>query len=100
MQTNKDSPLPTTKSDPDSQTARPLARNNASGCNAAQSLHRSTGFEVGTADVPPCKPAHPFQTNPAGVVAEPQEVAVLIGHFSWDADLIAVEVVGLLPALL
>ena len=37
-----------------------------------------------------------FQTTPAGVVAEPQEVAVLIGHFSWDADLVAVEVVGLL----
>ncbi|OAM38689.1 hypothetical protein A7Q00_10515 [Eikenella halliae] len=37
-----------------------------------------------------------FQTTPAGVVAEPQEVAVLIGHFSWNADLVAVEVVGLL----
>ena len=37
-----------------------------------------------------------FQTTPAGVVAEPQEVAVLIGHLSWDADLVAVEVVGLL----
>jgi len=35
---------------------------------------------------------------PCGVVAEPQEVAVLIGHLSWDADLIAVEVVGLLAA--
>ena len=39
-----------------------------------------------------------FQTTPAGVVAEPQEVAVLIGHLSWDADLVAVEVVGLLTA--
>ena len=37
-----------------------------------------------------------FQTTPAGIVAEPQQIAVLIGHFSWDADLIAVEVVGLL----
>ena len=26
-----------------------------------------------------------FQTTPAGVIAEPQEVAVLIGHLSWDA---------------
>ena len=37
-----------------------------------------------------------FQTTPAGVVAEPQQITVLIGHLSWDADLVAVEVVGLL----
>ena len=35
-----------------------------------------------------------FQTTPAGVVAKPQEVAVLIGHFSRNADLVAGEVVG------
>jgi len=34
--------------------------------------------------------------TPAGIVAEPQELAVLIGHLSWDADLVAVEVVRLL----
>ena len=39
-----------------------------------------------------------FQTTPAGVSAEPQEVAVLIGHLPRDADLVAVEVVGLLSA--
>ena len=39
-----------------------------------------------------------FQTTPAGVVAEPQEVAVFIGHLARDADLVAVEVVGLLVA--
>ena len=39
-----------------------------------------------------------FQTTPAGVVAEPQQIAVLIGHLSWDADLVAVEVVDLLSA--
>ena len=39
-----------------------------------------------------------FQTAPAGIVAEPQEVAVLIGHLSRDTDLVAVEVVGLLAA--
>ena len=39
-----------------------------------------------------------FQTTPAGIVAEPQQIAVLIGHLSWDADLVAVEVVGLLLA--
>ena len=39
-----------------------------------------------------------FQTTPTGVVAEPQEVTVLIGHFSRDADLVAVEVVDFLFA--
>ncbi len=39
-----------------------------------------------------------FQTTPAGIVAKPQEVAVLIGHLTRDADLVAVEVVGLLAA--
>ena len=39
-----------------------------------------------------------FQTTPAGVVAEPQQIAILICHLPWDADLVAVEVVGLLFA--
>ena len=39
-----------------------------------------------------------FQTTPAGVVAEPQEVAVFIGHLARDADLVAVEVAVLLSA--
>ena len=39
-----------------------------------------------------------FQTAPTSVVAKPNQIAVLIGHFSWDTDLIAVEVVGLLAA--
>ena len=39
-----------------------------------------------------------FQTTPSGVFAVPQQIAILIGHFSWDADLVAVEVVGLLLA--
>ena len=39
-----------------------------------------------------------FQTAPAGVVAEPQQIAVLVGHLSWDTDLVAVEVVGLSAA--
>ena len=39
-----------------------------------------------------------FQTAPAGVVAKPNQITVLIGHLSWDTDLIAVEVVGLLVA--
>ena len=39
-----------------------------------------------------------FQTTPAGVVAESNQVAVFIDHLSWDTDLVAVEVVGLLAA--
>ena len=39
-----------------------------------------------------------FQTAPTSVVAKPNQIAVLVGHLSWDADLIAVEVVGLLMA--
>ena len=35
-----------------------------------------------------------FQTTPCGVFAEPQEVVVFVCHLSWDADLVAVEVVG------
>ena len=37
-----------------------------------------------------------FQMPSGGVFAVPQQIAVLIGHCSWDADLVAVEVVGLL----
>ena len=39
-----------------------------------------------------------FQTAPADIVAEPQQIIVLIWHLSWDADLVAVEGVGLLVA--
>ena len=39
-----------------------------------------------------------FQTTLAGVFSVPQQIAVLIGHLSRDADLVAVEVVGLLDA--
>jgi len=31
---------------------------------------------------------------PGGVFAVPQQIAVLIGHFSWDADLVAVKSSG------
>ena len=34
--------------------------------------------------------------TPTGVVAEPQQIAILIGHLTRYADLVAVEVVGLL----
>ena len=37
-----------------------------------------------------------FQTAPAGIIAEPQQIPVLIGHLSGDADLVTVEVAGLL----
>ena len=37
-----------------------------------------------------------FQTAPASVVTESQQITVLVSHFSRDADLVAVKVVGLL----
>ena len=92
MQTDTSYPHPTTQSDPDSQTAQPQARNSASGCNAATSLHQSIGSATGTADVHSDRPAHPFQTTPGGVFIVPEEIAVL----ARDADFVAVEVVGLL----
>ena len=39
-----------------------------------------------------------LQFTPTIIIPEPQEVAVFIGHLSLDADLVAVEVVGLLVA--
>ena len=39
-----------------------------------------------------------FQTTFASIVTEPQEVAVFIGHLTREANLVAVEVVGLLAA--
>ena len=39
-----------------------------------------------------------FQTALASIVAEPQQITVLIGHLTRDADLVALEVVGLLEA--
>ena len=39
-----------------------------------------------------------FQTTPAGVVVEPNQIAVFIGHLAWDGDLVAMEVVGSLVA--
>ena len=39
-----------------------------------------------------------FQTALASIVAEPQQITVLIGHLTRDADLVAVEVVVSLPA--
>ena len=35
---------------------------------------------------------------PTVIIAEPNQVAVFIGRFTWYADLVAVEVVGLLVA--
>ena len=39
-----------------------------------------------------------FQTTPDGVFAVPQQIAVDVGHLARDADLVAVEVAGSLPA--
>ena len=43
-------------------------------------------------------PSFLFQKAPGGVFAEPQEITVLIGHLARYADLVAVEVVGLLAS--
>ena len=37
-----------------------------------------------------------FQTTPAGVVAEPQQITVSVCHLARDTDLVGVEVVRLL----
>ena len=37
-----------------------------------------------------------LQFAPTVIISEPNQIAVPIGHLSWDADLVAVEVVGLL----
>ena len=37
-----------------------------------------------------------FQTIPAGVVTEPNQIVFAIGHLTRDADFLEVEVVGLL----
>ena len=37
-----------------------------------------------------------FRRPPAGIVAEPQEVAIFISHLSLDPDLVAVEIADLL----
>ena len=39
-----------------------------------------------------------FQTTPTGVVVEPNQIAVFIGHLAWDGDLVTMEVVGSLVA--
>lgn len=39
-----------------------------------------------------------FQTTPSGIFAVPQQIAVLISHLMQIADLVAVEVMGLLSA--
>ena len=40
-----------------------------------------------------------FQTAPGGVIAEPQEIAVLIGHLARYADLVKVEIGEVVAAL-
>ena len=39
-----------------------------------------------------------FQTTPAVIIPKPQEIAILIGHLTWDADMLTVEVVDLVSA--
>ena len=39
-----------------------------------------------------------LQFAPTVIIPEPNQITVPIGYLSWDADLVAVEVVGLLAA--
>ena len=43
-------------------------------------------------------PWFPLQTPYRRCIRRTTQIAILIGHFSWDADLVAVEVVGLLAS--
>ena len=40
-----------------------------------------------------------LQFAPTVIIPEPNQIALLIGYLSWDADLVAVEVVSLLATL-
>ena len=81
-----------TQSDPDSQTARPLARNTASGCNAARSLHRNTGFGVGKADGRSDRRAHPFSDDPRRCIRSTTRDCRPYRSSLSDADLVVVEI--------
>ena len=39
-----------------------------------------------------------LQFTPTVIISEPNQVTFAIGHLSWEADLVTVEVVGLLAA--
>ena len=41
-----------------------------------------------------------LQFAPAVIIAEPNQVAVFIGHLTRDADLVAMEIAGLLLAVI
>ena len=41
-----------------------------------------------------------FQTTPGGVFAVPQQIAMDVGHFFQDADLVGVEIGEVLPFVL
>jgi len=57
---------------------------------------RNTGFEARTAGTP--SPLRWFLRliYPNIILAKPQQITILIGHFARDADLVAMEIVGLL----
>ena len=89
---------PTTQSDPDSQIALHQAHNTWRSCNAAPSHGRRIGFAIVRVG-DQCRMCW-FRSSvcPAVIIPEPNQVAILIAHLTWNADLVAVEVVGLLDA--
>ena len=45
-----------------------------------------------------CYVGFTLQFTPIVIIPESNQITFIIGHLSWDADLVAVEVVGLLAA--
>lgn len=73
MQTDKNSPHPSTQSDPESQTDRPQNRNNVAGCYADSLLHPSIGFAVRTAGARSDRRVHHFSDDLEKMIESPEK---------------------------
>ena len=96
MQTNINYNLPQVQSGLGWQTYPHQGRNAGRNCNATPSRGRRTVFAGGRAGAP--SPLRWFLRliYPNIILAEPQQRTVFIGHFARDADLVSMEIVGLL----
>ena len=70
-----------------------LVHNNAKSCNANRFLGRSTGSAGGTVGPLGVAVAVVNKLSPRVIAPFPNEFALAVGHLSWNADLVAVEVV-------
>ena len=75
-----------------------MARNTDKSYSAAPSHGRHTGLQAERLVCAIRYLSFTLQFAPTVIIPEPNQVAVFIGHLSWNADLVAVEVVGLLSA--